>query len=419
MKTLRPRRGLTALLLALAALPAAAAEGGDIVVRGQRVFPVSGPAIEDGVVVVRDGRITAVGPADRVAIPTDLPVRRAAVVVPGLVDARTVVGLSGQYNVDTDQDQLDGGAPLQPELRAVDGYNPRERLVAWVASLGVTTVHTGHAPGAVISGQTMVVKTVPGPVDEHLLVPEAMVAATLGPGAQAEGREAPGTGPKGVAMLRAQLIAADAWRTRRDAAAADDDKTAPDRDLGLETLAAVLDGRRPLLVTAHRSQDILTALRLREEFGIPMVLDGASEAYLVLDQIRAAGVSVIVHPTMQRAGGLWDAAETVNATMRNAALVRAAGIPMALQSGFESYVPKTRVVLFEAGVATAYGLAWADALAAITLDAARLLGVDDRVGSLEVGKDGDLALYDGDPFEYTTHCVGTIIDGHVVSDVVR
>jgi imidazolonepropionase-like amidohydrolase len=151
-----------------------------------------------------------------------------------------------------------------------------------------------------------------------------------------------------------------------------------------------------------------------QEFKLRLVLDGAAEGYQVADAIKAAGVPVIVHPPMMRASG-----EMENATMELAARLHAAGIPIALQSGFEDYVPKTRVVLYEAAVAAAHGLGPEAALSAVTIDAARLLGIDGRVGSLEPGKDGDLALYDGDPFEYTSHCVGVVIDGQVVSRLTR
>ena len=144
------------------------------------------------------------------------------------------------------------------------------------------------------------------------------------------------------------------------------------------------------------------------------MLDGAAEAYLLVDQIKAAGVPVILHPTMFRSRG-----EAKNLSFETAAKLRAAGIPVALQSGYEGYVPKTRVVLFEAAVAASNGLKFEEALATITVDAAKILGVDDRIGSIEAGKDADLALFDGDPFEYTSHCVGTVIDGRVVSDVAR
>jgi imidazolonepropionase-like amidohydrolase len=117
---------------------------------------------------------------------------------------------------------------------------------------------------------------------------------------------------------------------------------------------------------------------------------------------------------MYRAGG-----ELESLSMETASKLKQAGIPVALQSGYETYVPKTRIVLFEAAVAAANGLSQRDALATITIDAAKILGIETRVGSLEKGKDGDIAMYDGDPFEYTTHCVGTIINGQVVSEVVR
>jgi imidazolonepropionase-like amidohydrolase len=152
-------------------------------------------------------------------------------------------------------------------------------------------------------------------------------------------------------------------------------------------------------------------LRLAQEFKLKVVLDCAAEAHQVVEQIKAAGVPVIVHPTMARAAG-----ETENLSMETAATLRQAGIPIALQSGFEGYVPKTRVVLFEAAVAAANGLGFENALAAITIDAARMLGIDARVGSLQPGKDADLALFDGDPFEYTTRVAAVIIDGRVVSE---
>ena len=172
----------------------------------------------------------------------------------------------------------------------------------------------------------------------------------------------------------------------------------------------VLAGKVPLLVTAHRAADIMTALRLKAEFGFKLILDGASEAHMVLDAIKAAKVPVIAHAPMMRARG-----EKENATFELAARLKKAGIPFAFQSGYESYVPKTRVVLFEAAIAAANGLGQEAALQGATLGAARILGIDKTVGSLEVGKDADIALYDGDPFEYTTHCTGVVIDGKVVS----
>ena len=414
MNLLKTRRGFRDLAAPLAALMFTGAVGAqDLAVRGKIVHTMApGQApIQDGVVLVRDGHIAAVGPAAEVNVPQGVETLEAAVVTPGLVDAHSVVGLAGWLNYDHDQDQLEDSGPIQPELRAVDAYNPREPLVAYLRDHGITTVHTGHAPEAVISGQTMIVKTRGETVEEATLVPFAMVAATLGENALREG-DAPGTRSKAVALLRQSLLEARAYQNRL--ANHDGEGPPPETNLRHQALAAVLAGDVPLLVTTQRASDILTALRIAEEFEIDLVLDGAAEIYDVFEPVREAGVPVILHPTMQRAFG-----ERRNLSLETAVKVADAGILFALQSGYESYVPKTRVVLFEAAMATAYGLPFERALASITIDAARLLGVDERVGSLEVGKDGDLALYDGDPFQYTSHCVGVVIEGVVVSDRVR
>ncbi|MGI9200151.1 MAG: amidohydrolase family protein, partial [Woeseiaceae bacterium] len=303
---------------------------------------------------------------------------------------------------------------LQPELRAIDAYNAREPLIEWVRGYGVTTVHTGHGPGEIIAGQTLIAKTAGDTVEEAVIKPVAMLAATLGQGVvvRSDGsRKSPGNRSKAIAMLRAELIKARSYRDKLVAASDDDEKDAPDRDLRMETLATVLAGETPLLITVHRHNDIMSALRIAEEFEINVVLDGAAEAYLLIDEIKAAGVPVILHPAMARASG-----ERENLSFTTAATLIDAGIPVAFQSGFESYVPKTRVVLFEAAVTLPYGVSFDQALAAVTIESASILGIADRVGSLEVGKDGDLAMYDGDPFEYTSRAIGTIIEGVLVSE---
>jgi imidazolonepropionase-like amidohydrolase len=311
---------LTTLAALLAfAVAASAASAQDLVVRAGTLHTMAGDPITDGVVVVRDGKIAAAGAAAEIAIPEGMRVLEAAVVTPGLIDAHSVVGLAGHLNSPHDQDQLETSAPIQPELRAVDAYNARERLISWVRGFGVTTLHTGHGPGSLVSGETMIVKTRGDSVEEAVVVQRAMVAATLGEDAVVEGDKAPGTRSKAVAMLRARLIEAREYLDQR----ADDDETP--RDLALEALGRVLTGEVPLLVTVHRHNDIATALRLRAEFGFRMVLDGAAEAYEMLDEIAAAGVPVIVHPTMVRPGG-----EQENASMENAARLRDAGIQFAL-----------------------------------------------------------------------------------------
>jgi imidazolonepropionase-like amidohydrolase len=373
-----------------------------IAVRGETVWTMTGEPIANGVVLIgANGKIEAVGAANQIKIPAGYKTVSAKVVTPGLIDAHSVVGLSGYLNQPHDQMQIDNSSPIQPDLRAFDAYNAEEKLVEWIRGFGVTTLHTGHAPAALVSGQTMIVKTFGKTVDDVVMIPTAMIAVTIGDASLAGQGRSPGTRAKEAAMLRAELIKAGNYKGEP-------------RDLKAEMMSKVVKREIPLLITAQRAQDIMTALRIAKEFNLRIVLDGVSEAHLVINEIKASGFPVIIHPTMYRAGG-----ELENLSMETASKLKQAGILVALQSGYETYVPKTRIVLFEAGLAAANGLSQRDALATITIDAAKVLGIDNRVGSLAVGKDGDVAMYDGDPFEYTTHCVGTIINGQVVSEVVR
>ncbi len=264
-------------------------------------------------------------------------------------------------------------------------------MIEWVRSFGVTTIHTGHAPGALISGQTMIAKTFGKEVDEVTIIPTAMIAVTLGESALESGGKSPGTRAKQVSMLRAALIKAQesirtadnerkdkntknaGGNTKNPANLSDSNpgaknpnsvlknpptpafqprseqeaqgESSPSSDLRSEMMQKVIRREIPLLITAQRSQDIMTALRLAKEFNIKIVFDGAAESFMVLDQIKTSGFPVILHPTMFRAGG-----ETENLSMETASKLKAAGIPFALQSGFENYVPKTRIVLYEAGI---------------------------------------------------------------------
>jgi imidazolonepropionase-like amidohydrolase len=376
-----------------------------IAIKGETVYTMAGSPIRDGVVLVKGVKIERVGTG--LSIPPEYKVMTAKVVTPGLVDARSVVGLSGIYNYPHDQSQLEKSDPMQPELRAIDAYNPREQLVEWVRNLGTTTLHTGHAPGALASGTTIVVKTVGSTVNEALVDSVGMVAFTLGESVS-RNYKSPGTRAKAVAMVRSDFLKArDYIKNKKNK---DPDKR-PAPDLKLEMLARVLNGEVKALVTAHQATEIMTAIRLQKEFGFKMVLDGAAEAYLVLDQIRKSGVPVILHPTMARAGG-----DTRNISFETAAKVKQAGILFAIQSGYEGYVPKTRIVLYEAAIAAANGLAFEDALAAVTINAARIIGADKWIGSLESGKDADVVLFDGDPFEYTSHVCGVVVNGKIVSE---
>ncbi len=373
-------------------------------VKGEVVYTMASQPIANGIVLIKDGKIEAVGPASSIKVPAGYKVLSAKVVTPGLIDAHSVIGLNGYLNQPHDQMALDGSGPIQPELRAIDAYNAQEKLIEYVRSFGVTTIHTGHQPSALVPGQTLIAKTAGKNVDEAVLIPTAMVAVTLGQSALAGQGRSPGTRAKAVAMLRAELIKAQENAKKSDAP----------KDLRSQIMVQIIQREIPLLITANAAQDISTALRLAREFNVRIVIDGAADAPQLLSDIKAAGFPVIVHPTMARPYG-----DQQNLSLTNAAKLKEAGILTAIQSGYESYVPKTRVVLFEAAMAAGNGLSKEDALAMLTIDAAKLLGLDARIGSLEKGKDADLALYDGDPFEYTTHCVGTLVNGTLLSDAIR
>ena len=370
--------------LVLCGLLANSVSAQTLVVKAQQIHTVSGKTIANGVVICVDGKIASIGDAASVVIPDGAKIVEAQIVTPGLIDVRSSVGLSGILNVDHDSDHLESSTPLQPELRAMDAYNPREELVEYVRGFGITTVHTGHAPGELISGQTMIAKTRGGTVQDALIMDGKAVCATLAESSQKPGKQSPGTRGKQMAMLRSLLIEAVEYRAKTAKVAKDDYKTKDTsnkdasnkeepnksgaeeskvaRSLKLEALVDVLDGKKALVITADRAQDIASALRLGEEFGVRIWLDSAAEAYQLLPQIKKAGVPVLLHASMARASG-----DRENMTFRSAALLKENGIPFAIESGFEAYVPKVRIVLFEAALAAAHGLSKEDALASITL----------------------------------------------------
>ena len=234
-----------------------------------------------------------------------------------------------------------------------------------------------------------------------------MVAFTLGNTVRNNYKK-PGTRSKGVAMLREEFLKAKEYLEKLNI---DDKDEQPPRDLKLETLAKVLKGELPALFTVNRAVDIMAALRLADEFGFNIVLDGVAEAYLLIDELKERNLPIILHPSLVRTYG-----DTKNVSFETAAKLNEAGLKFALQSGYESYVPKTRVVLFEAAIASANGLPFEDALRSITINAARILNIEDRSGSIEENKDADIVIFDGNPFEYTSHVCKVILNGKIVKE---
>lgn len=376
-----------------------------VAIKAEMMYTVSGNPIQNGVVLIKNGKIENVGA--NLSIPPGYKIYEAKVATPGLVDARSMVGLSGALNIPVDQDQLERSGPIQPDLRAIDAYNPEETLVKIVRDNGVTTMHTGHGIGALVSGQTMVVKTKMGTPEDVAVQPLAMLAMTIGPSVSGN-FSSPGTKAKQVAMIRTELLKAQAYLKKQN----DKDSTKrPAEDLKMDVLAKLLKGEIKALITANSSVDIMSAIRLAKEFNLKLVLDGAAEAYRLIPQIKEAKAEIILHATMARNGG-----DMVNMTRESAGLLTASGIPVSIETGYEGYVPKTRILLFEAAQAIPYGLSFNDALKAVTINPAKLLGLEKKIGTLEKGKDADIVLYNGDPFEYLTKVCMVFIDGEAVSD---
>jgi imidazolonepropionase-like amidohydrolase len=388
--------------------PAPTASSKRIAVLAGRLHTVSHGTITNGVVLIEDGKISAVGPAGKIDIAKDTPVLTAAVVTPGLIDANSCVGVSGGYNVSADQDQDERSDPNQADLRVLDGFNPDEGLLEFVRREGVTTIHTLPGRNNVFAGQSGLFRTTGRTAERMRLRAPAGLLVNLGEAPKAAyPNKAPTTRMATAALVRASFTKARNYLRKRSG------KEKPPTDARLEALGLALEKKVPVLFAAHRADDILTALRIAREFDLDARLVLATEAYLVAGEIAKAGVPVVVHPTMQRAGG---SMETFHSQLCNAWVLAAKKVPLAIGTGFEGYVPKSRVLRHEAAVAAVNGLGHERALEAVTLAAARVLGLEKTRGSIEKGKVADLVLYDGDCFEHATHVTHTIAGGKVVHD---
>jgi imidazolonepropionase-like amidohydrolase len=287
----------------------------------------------------------------------------------------------------------------------LDAFNPREPQLAFLLEQGVTLLHACPGRANVIAGQTGVFRTF-GRTAETMAIraPHALLV-NLGNVVKAgQPGQKPTTRMGTASLVRNAFVQAAGYQRKSKAAK---EEARPERNLANESLAAALDKKVGVVFAAQRRDDINTALRLTKEFNLKSTVALASEGFLAADELAAAKLPMFLHPTMQTPADL----ETWHTFLGNAAVLADRKILFGIASGMESYVPKTRVARYEAAVAANYGLGWQRALRAITLDAAATLDLADQYGSLEVGKAGDLVLYDGDPFEYTTHVQRVIIGG--------
>jgi imidazolonepropionase-like amidohydrolase len=375
-----------------------------LAIRAGRVHTSAGAPIIDGVILIEDGKIKAIGPANAVVVPKGVPVVVAAEVTPGLIDSHSVCGLSGAYNIPADQDQDESSDPNQADLRVLDGFNPNDPHLEFLRANGVTIIQAMPGRANVIAGQIGIFRTSGTTVNQALIRFPAGMLVNLGEAPKGHSPKSPQTRMGSAGLVRTVLNQAKEHLAKKDR---------PERpaNLKLDAFEPMLQGKLPVVFSAHRADDIMTGLRLAEEFKLKPILSLATEAYLIPEAVIASKAPVIVHPTMQRAG---SNIETLNGFTGNAAFLADKKAPIVIGTSFEGYVPKTRVLRSEAAMAMTHGLGHERALRAVTIDAAKLLDLDKEYGSLEPGKIADIVLYDGEPFENATHVVLTVMQGRVV-----
>jgi len=377
----------------------------------------AGPQGGPGMVLIRDGKIEDVRPGANPQPPRDYQVIRGAYITPGLIDADTTTGVSGAYNIPADQDEDESTDPNTADVNVRDSLNPEDLLYQYVNAYGVTTLQVTPGPTNPIAGRAGIFKTA-GPQSPFRTVDQLTVRLNSGmvfnlgewpKQTYGKTRKPPVTRMKTAEIIRDALLQARQYQEKWDKwkQEGSDLSKEPAIEPKVAALADVVSGKTPAIFNAYRADDIATAIRIGTEFHLKYMLASVTEGYLIRDRIKQAGVPCLVGAVMQPIEDL----ETANASYENAALLQGVGIPISIMTGYVAYVPKSRVLLFEAAVAAANGLGMEPALRAITISPARILGIDDRVGSLSKGKDADAVVFDGDPLEYTSHVQQVLVQG--------
>jgi imidazolonepropionase-like amidohydrolase len=357
---------------------------------------MAGEAVEDGTLVIKDGKILAVGA--NVAIPADAQRRDAKgrVIMPGIVDTHSHIGqVAG----------ADGSGPIQPDVRAMDSIDPMSSTIAKARAGGVTTANIMPGSGHLMSGQTFYMKLRKGRTIEDIAF-QMKDGAALGGMKMANGTNPmggsgfPGTRAKSAALVREVLTEAKAY-------CAGDRKK---RDIGKEALCEVLSGERLVHFHSHRADDIMTVLRLKQEFGFNVLLQHGTETWKIADELAKAGVPVS-NITLDAPGGKL---ETMDLRMDNAGILERAGVLVSIHS--DDAIVDSRMMLREAALAVRGGMSRDGALKALTINGARQMKLDARVGSLEPGKDADFLVLDGDPLSAYSHVLETWVEGDKLFD---
>jgi imidazolonepropionase-like amidohydrolase len=396
-----------------------------IAITNGQVVTITQGTLEKGTVLVEGGRIVAIG--EEVVIPEDAEIYDAMgkVVMPGLIDAHCHVGL---FPDGIGWEYSDGNEmtdPITPHLRALDAVHPEDPAFQELVQAGVTTVLTGPGSGNLIGGQWVCLKTVPKPsVEQMVLLEPAGMKMALGENPKrvyGDQKKAPSTRMGNAATLRAALVDAqnylEKWRRyeadmaayKAKVAAGDEDAEPPEvikRDLKLEALGKVLRREMKARIHAHRADDMLTAIRIAEEFNLDLTLEHATEGYKIAGILAAKGIPVTAGPILFSRSKY----ELKEMTPKNPGLMAQAGVKVSIQTDEMSAV---KYLPINAALAVREGMPEEEALKAITIHAAEIIGVDNQVGSLEVGKDADIVVFSGNPLDYRSVADLVLVNGQV------
>ena len=367
-----------------------------------------------GDILIENGKIAAIG-ASLSADGAEVIDLGGQFVLPGLIDAHCHIGMWEDGMGEEGADGNEMTDPITPELRAVDGLNPFDPCFKEAREAGVTTAVTGPGSANVIGGQFAALKTYGRSIEEMTLRdPIAMKAATgeNPKGVYAEKKVAPTTRMAIASLFRSTMTDAIEYQKGM---AKEDDK--PDKDIAMEALLPVINRELTVKIHAHRADDILTGLRLAKEFNLKVTIDHCTEGYMITDvlkdRLREQGAGIIIGPLLSERSKI----ELKNLSFAAPRVLEEAGIPFAMMT--DHPVIPIQFLPVQAGLAVREGLSEETALRSITRYAAEIVGISDRVGTLEVGKDADIAVFDGHPFDYRTHCVLTLINGSVVHHAIK
>ena len=381
---------------------------GSIAITGGHVVPIEGDPIENGTVVLVDGKIVAVEGADFKPPPgAEVIDATGKWVLPGFIDAHVHLGASEEAGgwAGSDTNELTG--PVQAQVRIVDAINPADIGFRDAIEGGVLNVNVNPGSGNPIGGQTAAIRCWGRTVDDMVLRNPAGLKSALGENPKrvyGERKETPATRLGTAAVIRSALVQASNYLENLSA-----ERSEPTpRDLKLEALGKVLQGEIPWRQHCHRADDIATAMRIAEEFGYRLVIDHGTEAHLLADKIAAAGIPVVIGPLMTSRSKV----ELRNRSLANPGRLAAAGVEISITT--DHPVVPIHFLIHQATLAVKEGLDPVTALRAVTINPARVIGVDDRLGSLTVGKDADVVIWSGDPLDVMSRAERAYLDGREI-----